>query len=54
MMGRGVNCKVECKEDNRLVVGELGRRMVAEEWSMGSEALRKDRKVTWQESMTFT
>jgi len=43
LIGRGVNWKDEWKEDEGLVVGELDRRMVAEEWSMGEGAV-----VKWQ------
>jgi hypothetical protein len=53
MMGRGVNCKVQCKEDNRLLVAELGRRMVAEEWSMAEEIQVKTKNVSGRQSMTF-
>jgi len=49
-MGRGVNWEDEWEEEEGLVVGELGRRMVAEEWSMGEEALVKERRVTGRES----
>jgi len=53
VIGRGVNCEVECEEYNRLVVGELGRRMVAEEWSMAEETQVKNRRVTGRKSTTF-
>jgi len=50
VMGRSVNWDEEWEEEEGLVVGELGRRMVAEGWSMGEEALVKDRRVTGRES----
>ena len=53
LMGTGVNLENECEDQEELVVGELGRRMVAEEWSMGEEAMAKVWRVTRQESMTF-
>jgi hypothetical protein len=53
LMGRGVNREDVWEEEDGLVVGELGRRMVAEEWSMGEEALAKERRVTRRESTTF-
>jgi len=34
-------------------VGELGSRMVAEEWSMSKKALVMERRVTRRELMTF-
>jgi len=52
-MGRGINWEDEWEEEEALVVGEFGRRMVAEECSMGEEALVEDRRVTGRESMTF-
>jgi hypothetical protein len=50
VMGRRVNWEDEWEEEEGLVVGELGRRMVAEGWSMGEEALVKERRVTGRES----
>jgi hypothetical protein len=50
VMGRSVNWEDEWEEEEGLVVGELGRRMVAEGWSMGEEALVKERRVTGRES----
>jgi hypothetical protein len=50
-MGRGVNWKDEWEEEEGLVVGELGRRMVVEEWSMGEEAVVKEWWVTGREPM---
>ena len=50
VMGRSVNWEDEWEEEEELVVGELGRRMVAEGWSMGEEALVKERRVTGRES----
>jgi hypothetical protein len=52
-MGRSVNWEDEWEEEEGLVVGELGRRMVAEGWSMGEEALVKKRRVTGSESMAL-
>jgi len=51
VMGRGVNWEDEWEEEEGLVVGELGRRMGAEEWSMEGEALVKESKVTGRQSM---
>jgi len=45
-----VNWEDEWEEEEGLVVGELGRRMVVEEWEVGAEALVKERRVTWRES----
>ena len=53
VMGREMNSEDEQEEEKGLVVGELGRWMVAEEWSMGEEALVKERRVTGRESMAF-
>jgi len=53
VMGRGVNWEDEWEEEEGLVVGEMGRRMVADEWSMGEEALVKERRVTGRESTAF-
>jgi len=39
LMGKGMDWNDTCEEEEGLVVGELGRRMVAEEWSMGEESL---------------
>jgi hypothetical protein len=36
--------------EEELVVGELGSRIVAEEWSVGEEALVKQRRVTVRDS----
>ena len=52
-IGRGVNWEDEWEEEEGLVVGELGRRMVTEEWSMGDKALVQKRRVTRRESTTF-
>jgi len=46
VMGRGVNWEDEWEVEERLVVGKLGRRMVAEELWMGEGALVKERRVT--------
>jgi hypothetical protein len=52
-MGRGMNWEYEWEEEEGLVAGEMGSRMVAEEWSMGEEALVKERRVTGRESTAF-
>jgi hypothetical protein len=41
-MGRTVNWEDEWEEEEGLVVGEMVRRMVTEEWLMGEEALLKE------------
>jgi len=46
VMARSVNWEDEWEEEKELVVGELGRRMVADGWSMGEEAVVKERRVT--------
>ena len=53
LMGSGGNQQDEWEEEEGLVAGELGRRMVAEEWSMGEEPRLKQRRVTRRESTTF-
>jgi len=53
LMKRGVNWEDECEQGEGLLVGELGRSMVADEWAMGEEALLKERRVTGGESMMF-
>jgi len=53
VMGRGVNWEDEWEGEAGLAVGDSGRRMVAEEWSMGEEALVKEWSVTARESMAF-
>ena len=53
VLGRGVNWEDEWEEEEGLVVGELGRRMVAEQWSMGEVALVKEMSVTRTESTAF-
>jgi hypothetical protein len=40
-------------KEEGVVVGQRGRKMVTEEWSMGDEALVKERSVTGRESTTF-
>jgi len=52
-MGLGVDWEVGREEQEGLAVGELGRRMVVEEWSMGGEALVKERRATGRESTIF-
>ena len=52
-MGRGVTWADEWEEEEELVVRELGRSMVTEQWSMGEGALVKERRVTSRESTTF-
>jgi len=47
LMGTGENWECEWEEEEGPGVGELGRRMVAEGWSMGEEALVKHRRVSW-------
>jgi hypothetical protein len=53
LMGTGVHWEDEGEEEEGVVVGEFGSRMVANEWSMGEEALVKERTVTRRESTTF-
>jgi hypothetical protein len=53
VMGRGVNWEVEWGEEEELVVGVLGRRMVAEEWTMETAVLVKDRRVGGREFTAF-
>jgi len=53
LMGRTVNWEDEWEEEEGLVVGELDRRMVEAGWSMGEEALVKERRVTGRESAAF-
>jgi len=48
-----MNCEDEWDNEGGLVVGELERRTVTEECSMGEQALVKERRVTGRESMTF-
>jgi len=52
-MGRRGNWEDEWEEEERLVVGEFGRRMVIEDCSMGEEALEKERRITGRESTAF-
>jgi len=52
-MGGGTNWEDKWEEEEGLVVGELGRKMVADEWLMGEQALVKERRVTGRESTTF-
>jgi hypothetical protein len=59
LMGIHMNWEGECIEEEELVVGELDRRMVAEEWSMGREDVVKQRRVPgenpqhWHEFLTI-
>jgi len=53
VMGRSVIWEDEWEAEEGLVVGELDRRMVAAGWSMGEEALVKERSVTGSESTTL-
>jgi len=53
LMGRGVNQEDEWEEEGGLVVEELGRRMVTEQWSIGEEALVNERRVPRKESTTL-
>jgi hypothetical protein len=50
---RGVHWEDEWGVEERLVLSELGRKIVAEEWSVGKEAPLKDRRVTRRESTAF-
>jgi len=52
-MARAVNGENEWEGKEELIVGEFGKRMGAEEWSMGEEALLKERRVTGRESTTI-
>jgi len=52
-MGRGISWEDECEEEEGLVVGELCRRMGAEEWSMGEDALVMEGRVIKREFTTF-
>jgi len=52
-MGRGVDLEDEWEEEEGLIVRQLGRRMVAEEWSMGGDTMVKERRVTGKESTIF-
>ena len=45
-----MNWEDEWEEEEGLVVGELGGRMVAERWLMREEALVEERRVTGRES----
>jgi hypothetical protein len=40
-------------EGEELVVGNLGSKMVADEWSMGEEGLVNERRVTGRKSTAF-
>jgi hypothetical protein len=51
-MQGGVNLEDEW-EDKGLIVREFGLTLVAEEYSIGEEALAKDKRVTRTESTTF-
>jgi len=50
LMGRVMNWVDGWEEEQGLVVRELGRRIVAEQWLMGVEALVNERKGTGRES----
>jgi hypothetical protein len=52
-MERGVKWEDEWEEEEGQIVRELGRRMIVEQWPKGSEAMVKERRVTWRGSMTF-
>jgi hypothetical protein len=43
----------EWDEGEELVVGDVGSKMVADEWLMGEEGLVKERRVTGGESTAF-
>lgn len=45
-IGSGVNWEDIWEAEEALVIGELGRRMLAEEWLMVEEAQVKERRVT--------
>jgi len=53
LIGRVMDWENDWEEEEELVVRELGRRKVAEKWSMREEALVKERRVTGRESTTF-
>ena len=53
VMGRGLNWNDEWEQEEGLVVRELGRRMLPEEWSIREEAPVKDRRLTGTEFTTF-
>ena len=48
-----MNWEDECEAEEELVVRELGRGMVAEEWSMGEVTLVKERRVSRREFTTL-
>ena len=48
LMGRAFNYGEEWGQEE-MSVGELGRRMMAEEWSMNEKAVMKSRKLTGRE-----
>jgi hypothetical protein len=52
-IGRGVNREDVWEEEEGLVVAELIRRMVAEDWSIREEALVKEKRVTGKDSTAF-
>jgi len=52
-MGTGVNWEEEWQDKEGQLVGVLGKRIVAEEWSMGEDALVKESRLTRRESTTF-
>lgn len=47
---RGMHLEHEWEEENGLVVGEVGRRMVAERLSMIKDAHLNDKWAIWTES----
>jgi len=53
LIGQGQSWEDVWEEKEGQLVEELDRRMVAEEWLMREEALKKERRVTWRESRTF-
>jgi hypothetical protein len=53
LMGCGVHWKNKWEEEEGLIVRELDRRMVAEEWLVGEEDMMKGRRVTGRESATY-
>jgi hypothetical protein len=53
LLGRGMDKENMCEEEEGLVVGDLGRRMVAQEWLIGEEPLVKEMRGTRGESTTI-
>lgn len=51
--GSGVNWEDQCEGEEGLIVGDLRRRMVEQERSLGEEALMKERRVSRRKLRTF-